>query len=415
MDVADEYGFTDWFTDRRDGYLASLMELVRIPSTSPDEHRAGDWAADYFAARGFTVRREDRHPDTLRHPLANPNRFPQLPGSLRQNVHVDCGGSGSPSDRVLFSAHLDVVPATPRFTDAFVPRLDGAHLVGRGTADTKGNLVMVAAALDFLDGRGIRRRPVELDLVVEEEIGGNGALSSCLWGRAATAVVVLEPTDLVVYTGHRGVVLGTIELLGPSAHIGGSDGRLVDAIGPLVAMLVDEERELTAVARAHASFADCANPIQVNVSAIAGGQWFGSRPESVRLDVTVGVLPWETPAAAAERLSTALRKRLGATFPRIGTRLDFSGMRNGGYLGDQREVALARTLVPDPVGDPVPAAGRTWNVSCDARLYRSVLGLPTVVFGAGSLTEAHGIDEKLDLAQWERGIRLLANFLRSTK
>ncbi|MGK3111263.1 M20 family metallopeptidase [Streptomyces sp. WAC05858] len=415
MDIAEVHGFADWFADRRDAYIRSMIDLVRIPSISPDEHRAADWAVDYFAARGFTVHLEDRHPDTLHNPLANPNRFPDLPDTVRQNVHIDCGGSGAPPNRVLFSAHLDVVPATARFPDAFRPRIDGNHLIGRGTADTKGNIVMLAAALDFLDSETIPRRPVGLDLVIEEEIGGNGALSSCLWGREAAAVVVLEPTDLEVFTGHRGVMLGTIELQGPSSHMGGSDGQLVDVIGPLIGMLKDEERELRRAAGHHAGFAGCESPVQVNVSKIAGGQWFGSRPESVTLDVTVGVLPWEEPAAAAQRFAASLRARLGASFPHIDVRLDFSGMRNGGYLGDRREAILASEIAPDTTGDPMAANGRTWHVSCDARLYHSLLGVPTVVFGAGSLAEAHSSGEKLDLAQWEQGILRLVDFLRSSK
>ncbi|MEE4488982.1 M20 family metallopeptidase [Streptomyces sp. BE230] len=403
--------FVDWFADRRDEYVASMLELVRIPSTSPDESRAADWVVDYVTARGFEARREDRHPDTLRHPLANPNLFPELPDAERQNLRVDCGGSGGPSDRILFSAHLDVVPATASFIEAFSPRVEGNHLVGRGAADTKGNIVMLAAALDFLDDRKIPRRSVEMDLVIEEEVGGNGALSSCLWGRQAAGAVVLEPTDLTVYTGHRGVVLGTIELRGPSSHVGGSHGLLVDVVGPLIGMLNADQRDLQAIAGAHPSFAGCESPIQVSVSKLAGGHWFGSRPESIRLDVTLGVLPWEMPTAAAERFCGALRARLDAAFPDLDVRLDFSGMRNGGYLGDHREAALAREITPDETDPQAAAVGRTWNVSCDARLYHSLLQIPTVIFGAGSLTEAHGAGEKLNLAQWEQGIIRLVDFL----
>jgi acetylornithine deacetylase len=40
-----------------------------------------------------------------------------------------------------------------------------------------------------------------------------------------------------------------------------------------------------------------------------------------------------------------------------------------------------------------------WNVSCDARLYNRVAGLPTCVFGAGTIADAHADGEKIVIEQ----------------
>lgn len=93
-----------------DFFLSCARELLRIPSTAdrPEElQRALEFVLDVVGP-GFTVERFESRgkPSALVYPGENRSRF-----------------------RVIFNAHLDVVPARP---EQFQPRLEGIRLYGRG-------------------------------------------------------------------------------------------------------------------------------------------------------------------------------------------------------------------------------------------------------------------------------------------
>ena len=53
-----------------------------------------------------------------------------------------------------------------------------------------------------------------------------------------------------------------------------------------------------------------------------------------------------------------------------------------------------------------------WNVSCDARLYARVGGLPVVVFGPGDLATAHGPHEHFAVADMIDAACALTQFVQ---
>lgn len=59
----------------------------------------------------------------------------------------------------------------------------------------------------------------------------------------------------------------------------------------------------------------------------------------------------------------------------------------------------------------VPANVYGWRVSCDARHYVHEAGVDAVVFGAGSLKDAHSSHEKISIDQMRIGIKALVLFL----
>ena len=52
-----------------------------------------------------------------------------------------------------------------------------------------------------------------------------------------------------------------------------------------------------------------------------------------------------------------------------------------------------------------------WNVSCDARLYAKIGEMPTIVFGAGSILDAHARDEKIDFNDIVKAAEAMAAFV----
>ena len=49
-----------------------------------------------------------------------------------------------------------------------------------------------------------------------------------------------------------------------------------------------------------------------------------------------------------------------------------------------------------------------WNVSCDAALYAKEAGIPTIVYGASDIIEAHGSGEKIVFQDVVDGAKALA-------
>lgn len=143
---------------------AALDALVRIPSVSgadrPDAplKEAHDLTARLFAEAGATVR-------TLELPDTAPIVIGEIPPP-----------PGAPT--VLMYSHYDVVPADDlELWDSppFEPTERDGAVYGRGTADTKSNIVAHVGALRAWGGRP----PVGVRIVIEghEEIGG-GALTT---------------------------------------------------------------------------------------------------------------------------------------------------------------------------------------------------------------------------------------------
>jgi acetylornithine deacetylase len=275
---------------------------------------------------------------------------------------------------------------------------------------------MLVEAVRYLREEGIplRRTPL-LDLPIEEEIGGNGTLSSLLYDEPIDEAICLEPTSLQVYRGHRGCLTFKVTVAGRSVHMGSGEVG-IDAIKGAIAVierLRQLEAHLLERARTEPAFATWERPLQLNIGVIQGGEWSGSVPERCMLWGDLGFLPPSSLDDVASMIEKACRS---VDDPRDGAslHLDFAtGLRNDAYLTDERapvvtELATAAAMVTG-TGRPTVAG---WNVSCDARLYAKVAKKPTVIFGSGALADAHSPHERVSLRELATGAVILATFLR---
>jgi acetylornithine deacetylase/succinyl-diaminopimelate desuccinylase-like protein len=226
---------------------AELAELVAIPSISGPNYpaethavlaEAYDACAELFRGAGVTIL----------DPLVLPNTAPALIGEIP-------APPGAPT--VLLYSHYDVVPIgdeskweSPPFV---ATERDGA-IYGRGTADTKSNILMHVGALRAWDGRP----PVGIRVVIEgmEEVGS--AFSSYPPSQpelfAADAMVIgdmgsFRPGVPTLTVALRGMAMVTVEartLAGPK-HSGQFGGAAPDALLALIhaiASLHDENGDV---------------------------------------------------------------------------------------------------------------------------------------------------------------------------
>ncbi|MFZ1729504.1 MAG: M20/M25/M40 family metallo-hydrolase [Bacteroidota bacterium] len=113
------------------------------------------------------------------------------------------------STDVVFCTHVDTVPPF------FPAQIDGDTLSGRGACDTKGIIAAMLSAGDSLIQDG--HTPAYL-FVVGEETDSIGAKTAAASGRKAEYIIVGEPTDNILASGHKGVVSYTITVEGKAAH-----------------------------------------------------------------------------------------------------------------------------------------------------------------------------------------------------
>jgi acetylornithine deacetylase len=128
------------------------------------------------------------------------------------------GGSDAPG--TLFESHIDTVPADDWADTAFVPRIEGDTLYGRGACDDKGSLAaMVLALLQLLESGEPPPTTVWLLAAGDEEYGQSGirhfmSQNVLPLGRG----VFGEPTSCLPVIQQKGVLRWDITGRGHSAH-----------------------------------------------------------------------------------------------------------------------------------------------------------------------------------------------------
>src|SRR5215211_693011 len=146
-----------------EAWFDELSDLVRIPSVSADPTRAGDVrdAAEWLAAFVRAAGGDADVVETDTHPL--------IVGEL-------AASNGAAAPTVLVYGHVDVQPPDPLElwqTDPFTLEQRGEWLYGRGVADDKGQLYMLAKAATELAAAGELPVNVRFACDSEEETGGH--------------------------------------------------------------------------------------------------------------------------------------------------------------------------------------------------------------------------------------------------
>ncbi len=400
--------FASWFKARRDGLVSRLLELIAIRTESPDEEACFPWLQGQIEALGGTSRVEQPPAGLEQHPAFTHSPFVN-DAPLRPNLRARFPAEAA-MPQLLLNAHVDVVPAVD-FPRAYAPILEDGEILGRGAVDTKNNIVMVLGAIEFLrDANLSPAYGLHADFVVEEEFGGNGTLASILNGCPADEVIVLEPTGLEIFRGHRGCLSFEIHVETDGAHMGsGAGSSAIDAAVTVIDGLRRLERRLTRQARLDPDFRRCKRPTPVSIGFVQGGEWHGSVPSRCEIRGNIGFLPSDRLSSVRSTIEQAVADAASAARSRC--RVTYSGIHNGAYvipektpLVEHLRSSRRRQLRRD---------GRLvgWGASCDARLYHQLLGLPVVIFGCGDLDQAHSRHERLSLGQLEAGMRVLADFL----
>lgn len=174
--------------------VAFTRQLVEIDSTTYCEGAAGDFLADFLAARGWAVEK-----------TAVPQADEGCDGP-RWNVYA---GPAKGEPELVFSTHMDTVPP-------YIPfREDEEFLYGRGVCDAKGIIAAQTAAAEILRAEGFR---VGLLFVSGEERDSAGAKIANENPKGSRFLINGEPTDNRLALASKGALRVAVKASGVMAH-----------------------------------------------------------------------------------------------------------------------------------------------------------------------------------------------------
>ena len=393
--------------DMEEAAAEVLMDLVRFPSVCGEEMGAVDYMKERMGEAGFAPKIVPLDPSIKTHPEYT--RYTVEPSwEGRGNLVTDYGGEAGGRSLAL-NAHLDVVPAGV-WADGYTPKREDDIIIGRGACDDKGGVVAGYLAMRALRECGIRTAGrLSCHHVIDEETGGNGTLSLLANGYTADAVIVGECTGNVICPANRGAVWFQLTTTGVSTHMGEIDKGVsaIEKANQAIEILRQYERYLIENFMNHHYFLNLPNrPIQLCVGMINAGVWPSMVPDKCEVEGGMGFLPNKDLFEVEEEMRKWILDR-GDEWLREHFELRYDKLHNAAY-----EVPRDHPFVL-AMQDVAPDAGLSshiqgWTVSCDARLFGRVAGMPAICAGPGLLQHAHSATEQVKLSELIKTAKLYA-------
>jgi acetylornithine deacetylase len=391
---------------------AFVEQLLRFDTAGGNESAAAEWFRDHLFDLGFETYEWTADPERLaEHPS-----FPDEPdASFVDRPSVAGVYEFAPEGpTLLLNGHLDVVPAEASVwsSNPFEPAWNGDALTARGAVDMKTALAAcLFAALDLREaaeaGAASPIGRVVVEAVAGEEEGGVGAAMAALenpYPFDRDACIIAEPTELRPVVACEGCVMKRLELRGRSAHAA-TRWRGADTLDAFEAVrerfrALECKRDTRVN---HPLYGEYSMKWPVVCGTVTAGGWASTVPAALTAEWRLGVAPTETVAAVEREFETALAKALddefAATFDRFSVQFESS------EIDPDEPVAQAVQVGIEGVGlNETAPAGVTYGT--DARHYVDA-GIPTVVFGPGSIDEAHYPDETVDWREVEQFVSAL--------
>ena len=396
----------DAIDSRADQARQWLMDVIAFDSVQGNEAGVQAYMKDLLTSLGFDAEYREISDEIFDDPEYSHNEN-ELSYAGRPNLVAVTRGSGGGRSLILQS-HTDVVPGAD-WKDAFEPKFEDGFVIGRGAMDAKGQVVMQTVAMAALRDLGVQLRgDVEHQVVIEEEPGGNGALALIRQGCTADGVIVGEGSSLNVFPANRGAIWFQARTTGTPMHMGRRHlgQNAIEKMVEVILRMEDYEKQLIADSANYPLFERYEAPVQLCLGIIRAEGWPSMVAGECYMEGGVGFLPNKSMTQVKQELWDAVM-RTDDQWLKDHFELTFNKLHNDSYEipGDH---PLPVTF-NDSVREYFPGSEIFgWNVSCDARLYNRVAGLPTLVFGAADIQQAHSGGEKVSMDELLTGAKGLA-------
>lgn len=429
--MANETKLLDAVERSEDAIVATLSDLIAFPSivptdptkAGPAERQCQEYLGDRLRDLGFETELWDPDGPALYEkyrgrPGANPRRTfegrPILGATLK-------GAGGGRS--MMLTGHIDVVPPGPSAhwrTDPFRAAIRDGRVIGRGAVDMKGGIACMLTAAAIVRESGMRLSgDVVFATVVDEEIGGMGALAMVDRGYRADAGLLTEATALASSPICHGILWGRILIDGIGGHAellpkSWRDGGPVDAVW-LMREVLDG---IDALNRRWANDPRKRHPLmelpnQTIVTQVRAGEHPSSFAGAAEIVIDVQYLPAEKDEfGLGGHVKREVEEHL-AEICRIDPYLRAHPARIEWILdADCAEVPDDHALLSlmSGVARDVGVKPRCWGLGAhsDMGIPNGLGRTPTINFGPGDPSQAHQPNESVPIADLVAATKMIA-------
>ena len=350
-----------------DQLLRLARELIQIPTVAGREYRIMDYLAAELQRAGCSV------------------SWQTVLGAGGHNL-IASRGEGGP----WFVTHVDVYP-TYDHPDPFKPQMeDSKAIVGRGAVDTKGQIAGLLYSLQQTSG------PVQVSFVVDEERLARGS-EALEVPPEVNGAIILEPTELKIAVAEAGSMGLEVNVTGKAAH--GAMPWMGKSAVELAFSQYQRLRTKPFIHHYHPLFSPGG---WVNLGRISGGHDTMLVPPRCLMEMEVGFAPGISAHQVTDQIYEALSEAESVHIEDIWDPWE---------TDSEEEVVLS---LQRAFQEAVGFEAELWGVPSwtdGANVVRK--GIPTVVFGAGSLAVAHTWHESLPLDQLEGLYRILTRLIET--
>jgi len=308
---------------------------------------------------------------------------------------------GATQGGIVLSGHTDTVPVKGQKwdSDPFEPTVREGKLFGRGSCDMKGFIGVTLGLLPEI-AAARRKEPIHFAFSCDEELGCVGApyMLADLKARGihANGCIVGEPTSMRVIVAHKGINAYRCRVQGHAAHSSLTPQGLnaIEYAARLICFIRDQADQM----RRDGPFDDAFDVpfTTLQTGLINGGTALNIIPARCEFEFEYRNLPGVDSAPIVERIKDYAAKVL---LPQMraehaGADIEFELLAIAPTLDASEQAAitqLVRALTSD-------RAVRKVAYGTEAGLFQQ-LGIPSVVCGPGSITDAHKPNEFVPLEQ----------------
>jgi LysW-gamma-L-lysine carboxypeptidase len=303
------------------------------------------------------------------------------------DTHVDRAGNavgvkGNGPRRIVLLGHIDTVPGD-------IPvRVEDGVLYGRGSVDAKGPLATFVAAA--AEASGINATITVVGAVGEESIGSLGAHEVANWP-APDLCIIGEPSSWdAVCLGYRGTVSFTYRLKQAGRHTAGP-GETVGELGVLFwNTLLAEIQQLNGDSEGYNAIGTSLRSINTSSDGLY---------DTVEMSIGIRIPP-SVPSERVLAIIEAIRDT---------GEVELHGVQEG-YSTDKKNPMTPPFLRAIRAQGGNPRFTRKLGTA-DMTVVGPVWNCPIVAYGPGDASLDHTPDERIDLDDYLRAVRVLTSVL----
>lgn len=329
----------------------------------------------------------------------------------KANLYATIGSAEKPG--VMLSGHTDTVPVTGQqwSHDPYQLTLAEERAYGRGTADMKGFLAVVLAAVPEMVKADLDT-PIHLAFSYDEEVGCLG-VRRLIEHLAELPIkpalcIIGEPTEMKVVSAHKGKLAAKVTVTGKEYHSGMAPYG-VNAVN-YAARLVCWLEQLALQKRDQGPF-ETGYDIPyttVHTGTIEGGTALNIVPKHCQFLFEIRNIAAEDPRQLLARFSDyaeILLAEMRSAHPDSDIKIDITSEYPGLSTAPDADVVAFVQRLTDVEGS------HTIGFGTEGGLFSQTLGMPTVVCGPGSMEQGHKPNEFIALGQLELGERFISRLI----